>query len=366
MANKAATTGTPDGTLIAPQNKVLGAIAMFISATGMGLVGTLGRLSTPVDEAGQRYVIGDFLAMGRMTMGALGMLLIIMMVRKMTKLRKTKISFSVFAGGFCIGASLALYVSSTLMTTIANAVFLIYVGPLISAILALVFLKERIDLKHGIFLTLVFIGMIMTVGLINYAPGEGISFGLELGANPDFPKKTIGDIFGLASGFFYGAALFFYRYRGDIDSEVRGFYNFLFGIVGAAVIMVFRMIVLDPTNPIEVMQPTNWAWAFVLFLVCGFIAIGFLVVAGKNLLAVELSTIAYWECAVALLFGLFFWDEPITLIGGIGGVLIIIGGMGPVFLIKKEREQQIESGELSVTEGGFFPSQIEEYEEKDY
>lgn len=339
MGNKTAVTGTPDGTMVAPpQHKALGAIAMFISATAMGLVGTLGRLSTPVDEAGQRYVIGDFLAFGRMTTGAIGMFIIVLLVKKLAKLRSTKISFSVFAGGFCIGASLALYVSSTLMTTIANAVFLIYVGPLISAILAWIFLKEKIGLKQGIFLALVFFGMILTVGLVNYTPGEGISFGLELGANPEYPKKVIGDAFGLASGLFYGMALFFYRYRGDIDSEVRGFYNFVFGMVGAIVVMVFRMALLDPTNPLKVMEPKNWAWAAVLFVVCGLIALGFLVVAGKNLLAVELSTIAYWECAVALLFGLFFWGEPITLVGGIGGVLIVIGGMGPVLLMRKSGE----------------------------
>ena len=45
-------------------------------------------------------------------------------------------------------------------------------------------------------------------------------------------------------------------------------------------------------------------WAVALFLVCGLFALGFLVVAGRNLPAVEYSTISYWECPVAILCGL--------------------------------------------------------------
>lgn len=336
MQDSSPVTASPDGTVIGHgRNKQLGLIAIIISATGMGLVGTLSRLATPLDPAsGQRYVIGDFLAFGRMGVGALGLILILVLVKKIPKLRTTRLSASVVAGGLCIGASLAFYVSSTLMTTIANAVFLIYTGPLFSAILAWVFLKERIDLKRGLFLGLVFVGMLMTIGIINYAPEAGFTFGLDLGADPELPQKTTGDVFGLVSGLFYGLALFFYRHRPDIDSEVRSFWNFVFGMVGALIVMVFRIAVIDPTNPLEVMHGTYWLWAIVLFVVCGLVAIGFLVVAGKHLLAVELSTLAYWECVVALILGLFLWDEPITVLGAIGGLLIIIGGLGPALIFR--------------------------------
>lgn len=320
-------------------NKKLGFTAMLLSATGMGFVGTFGRLSTPINpETGARYIIGDFLAFGRMTVGALGMLLIILLVKKLPELRRTKVSFSVVAGGLAIGMSLAFYVSSTLMTTIANAVFLIYTGPLFSAILAWIFLKEKITLKYAAFLTLVFVGMVMTIGLINYAAGEGLTFGLDFAPNPEMPNKLLGDIFGLTSGLFYGLALFFYRYRGDIAEEVRSFWNFIFGAVGAIAVMIFRMNTLDPTNPLEVMTPTNWAWAIGMFIVCGLFAIGLLPVAGKHLLAVELSTVSYWECVVGIIAGAVIWHESMTLIGAIGGFLIIIGGIGPILLTRSNKD----------------------------
>ncbi|GAB76681.1 hypothetical protein AUCHE_02_00420 [Austwickia chelonae NBRC 105200] len=315
-------------------NKRLGLSAMILSATGMGFVGTLGRLSTPADPVtGTKYIIGDFLAFGRMTTGALGMLLILVVVKKMPALRSTKLSFTVVAGGISIGVSLGLYVSATLMTSIANAVFLIYTGPLFSALLARIFLKERITLKQSLFLMLVFVGMLMTIGIINWTSGTGLVFGLQLGADPAFPHKTTGDMFGLGSGFFYGLALFFYRYRGDIESEVRALWNFLFGALGALGVMAFRMARLDSTNPLQVMDLQHWAWAGALFLFCGFFAIGFLVVAGKHLMAVELSCVSYWECVVALLLGALAWGESLTVIGAAGGLLIIIGGMGPALQI---------------------------------
>lgn len=322
-------------------NKKLGFTAMILSATGMGFVGTFGRLSTPINPAtGAKFIIGDFLAFGRMTLGALGFLVILLAVKKLHQLKTTKLSFTVIAGGLSIGTSLALYVSSTLMTSIANAVFLIYTGPLVSALLARIFLKEKISLRNGCFLALVFLGMLMTIGLINYTSGEGLTFGIDLGVDPSHPNKIMGDIFGLGSGVFYGLALFFYRYRGDIDSEVRGFWNFVFGMIGALVVLVLRMSLLDPTNPFEVMTPANWGWAFVLFAFCGLFAIGFLVVAGKHLLAVELSTVSYWECVVALILGLLFWKEPLTLIGAIGGALIIIGGMAPILLERMSPDKE--------------------------
>ncbi len=220
---------------------------------------------------------------------------------------------------------------SILMTTIANAVFLIYTGPLFATILARIFLKERVGLRNGIFFMLVFTGMLLTVGLVQLGGGSvEVSFGLQFGTVEGLPRKPLGDLFGLGSGVFYGLALFFYRYRGDVPSEIRGFWNFVFGTVGASVVLALRIVFLDQTNPVAVMTGRNWLWAIVLFAVCGLGAIGLLVVAGKNLKAVELSTTAYWECVIALLLGWLVWGESLTLTSSIGGALIVLGGAGPV------------------------------------
>lgn len=315
-------------------NKKLGAIAMLLSATGMGFVGTLSRLTTAGISDDDKQVIGSFLAFGRMTTACIGFIVMAVIFKKLTDLRQSRLSWSVALGGICIGLSLGFYISSTLMTTIANAVFLIYTGPLICAILARIFRKEKIKPLAGFFLFLVFIGMLFTIGVLSF--DGGLSFGLDLApASAEYPNKPLGDIFGLLSGLFYGLAMFFYGYRKDMDSIVRGVWNFFW----AAVATLVMSIVLKPWHGVSTFTGRNWSWAVVLFLVCGLFALGWLIVAGRNLPAVEYSTIAYWECPVAIFLGILVWQESLTVSGVIGGLLIIGGGLAPIIIDARARKQ---------------------------
>lgn len=194
-------------------NKKLGAIAMLLSATGMGLVGINSRGTTAGLADADKSVIGSFLAFGRMSVGLLGFILILVLTGKAGLFRRTRLSTTVILGGISIGLSLGCYISSTLMTTISNTVFLIYTGPLFCALLARMFRKEKISVLSGIFLSLVFIGMLLTIGIIDYKNGS-LTFGLDLSATTsELPQKSLGDLLGLLSGVFYGLALFFYGYR---------------------------------------------------------------------------------------------------------------------------------------------------------
>lgn len=317
-------------------NTKLGAIAMLLSATGMGLVGTFSRMTTAELSPDDKSVIGSFLAFGRMSVGFIGFIIIALLLKRLGDVFKAKLSFSVIMGGVCIGLSLGFYISSTLMTTIANAVFLIYTGPLFCTILARIFRKERISPLAAVFLAMVFVGMLFTIGVIDFQDGQ-VVFGLSLeGATAEFPKKALGDIMGLLSGVFYGLAMFFYGYRKDMDSVVRGVWNFLW----AAIATLIMSLVLNPWHGVSTFTATQWAWAAALFVVCGLFALGFLVVAGRNLPAVEYSTISYWECPVAIVCGLLFFGESLTFVGMLGGALIIVGGLAPIFLDRKKEHEE--------------------------
>lgn len=326
-------TGTPDGYVM---NKKLGFIAMIISATGMGMVGFFSRGATKGLDPEVSQFLGSFLAMGRMTVGLIGFLIILAFTKRWQAFRESRLSFAVIAGGVCIGTSLALYITSTLLTSIANAVFLIYTGPLFCTLLARIFRKEKISLANGIFLTLVFIGMLFTINILSFDGGT-FHFGLELSAStPDFPQKALGDFVGLLSGVFYGLALFFYGYRQDMDSDVRGTWNFFWAMVATGLIT----LVMRPE--ISALSATNWAWGSGLFFFSGLVALGFLVVAGRNLPAVEMSCLSYWECVVAILFGVLFFHEAMTFTAALGGLLIIAGGVGPIVvdLLSKQRNRR--------------------------
>lgn len=320
----------------------LGTIAMLISATGMGLVPLFSRWATRIDMfdgtqglAGSDS-IGALMACGRMGMGVIFFVILLFATHKVATFKKLKLTPAIALGGLMIGMSLACYVTSTLMTTVANAVLFIYIGPVVCVLLARIFRKEPISLLQGICLIAVFIGMLFGNSLLGFDVG-GQAFGLDFNlatSTPEFPMKGVGDIFGLLSGFFYGASMFFNGYRKDADTTARGVWNFIFATIGAVVIVILMNVygmAAGAENWVTSVQftPFNWVGALLLWIVCGPIALGFLLVAGRNLPAADYGTIAYWEVPVAIFIGLVVFGEALTINTIIGAILIVGGGAVP-------------------------------------
>lgn len=279
-----------------------GVLAIIASATAMGLAGVFGRMSTPPGA-----VIGEALTLGRMAVGALGMLAILAAGRRLGALRRTRLSWSVVLGGIFLGLSLATYLSATVLTDLARAVALHYLGPIVATVLARILLRERANGAELTSVLVSFAGMILAAGLIEADPLAVTD------------SQLLGDVLAAVSGVLYGAALLCYRYRADMPSDIRSFWNFTFGALGTA-----GMVAV--TRPdLSGMTTANWAWAIGFFLVCGLLALGLLVVAGKNLRAVELSALSYWEVVVAMLLGAAVFGELVSPLGWAGVVLIIVG-----------------------------------------
>ena len=148
MAEEKNTVGQGDGSQDYQMNRKMGTIFMLISATGMGLVPLFSRWGTRTDmfDATQGLngsdSIGAIMAIGRMAMGLVFFLILMVATHKVTTFKKLKLTPAIALGGLMIGMSLACYVTSTLMTTVANAVMFIYTGPVICVLLARIFRKE--------------------------------------------------------------------------------------------------------------------------------------------------------------------------------------------------------------------------------
>lgn len=359
MADEITTAGQGDGSQEFAMNRKIGAIFMLISATGMGLVSLFSRWATRTNmfDATQGMngsdSIGAIMAIGRMGMGLLFFLILMVATHKIATFKKLKLTPAIALGGLMIGMSLACYVTSTLMTTVANAVMFIYTGPVICVVLARIFRKEPMSPLQWVCLCIVFIGMLFGESLLGFGVG-GNFFGLDFNlaaSTPEFPQKIVGDVFGLLSGVFYGSSMFFNGYRKDADTTARGVYNFIFAVIGSATIAILMNIVgmaTGQTNWITEIHftPFNWLGAVLLWIICGPIALGCLLVAGRNLPAMDYSTIAYWEVPVALFVGLVVYSEPVTLNTAIGIILIVGGGAFPTVKAmiqgsKMEKQQQV-------------------------
>ena len=340
-ANKEIKTATADDGSTGYEMKIgLGTIAMLISATGMGLVPLFSRWATRTDmfdgalglNAGDS--IGALMAVGRMGMGVLFFVVIMFATGKVETFKKLKLTPAIALGGLMIGMSLACYVTSTLLTTISNAVLFIYIGPVVCVVLARIFRKEPMSALQWVCLVAVFIGMLFGNNLMGFnESGFFVDFNL-VPSTPEFPQKGLGDAFGLASGFFYGASMFFNGYRKDADTTARGVWNFIFAVLGAGVItVVLNSLGANPGMENWALNihftAFNWIGALLLWVICGPVALGFLLVAGRNLPAADYGTIAYWEVPVAIFVGLVVFGEALTVNTILGGILIIGGGAIP-------------------------------------
>lgn len=335
----------------------LGTIAMLLSATGMGCVPLFSRWATRTDmfDAAQGLnasdSVGALMACGRMFAGVIAFVVIMLATKKVKTFKELKLTPAIALGGLMIGMSLACYVTSTLMTTVANAVMFIYTGPVICVVLARIFRKEPMGILSWVCLLVVFVGMMFGNGLLGFGVG-GQAFGLDFSlvpSTPEFPQKGIGDAFGIASGFFYGSSMFFNGYRKDADTTARGVWNFIFATLGAVIVLVAMNIVgMQPgmENWALTVNFTafNWIGAVLLWLVCGPFALGFLLVAGRNLPAADYATIAYWEVPVAIFIGLIIFGEALTINTVLGVVLVVAGGAVPSVkgMIADRKEKQAE------------------------
>ncbi|MHB1063756.1 MAG: DMT family transporter [Georgenia sp.] len=295
-----------------PANRRLGVLAIIVSATAMGTAGVFGRLATPSGA-----LIGEALTLGRMLVGALGMLVILAVSRRLGLLRRTRLSWSVVLGGVFLGLSLATLLSATVLIDLSRAVALHYLGPVVATVLARVLLKESISRTDFLSLGTSFVGMMLAAGLVEGHP---------LATSGD---ALLGTALATASGVLYGAALLSYRYRTDMPSDVRSFWNFVFGAVGTAAMVAV-------TRPdLSGMTASHWAWAVGFFLVCGLLALGLLVVAGKHLRAAELSGLSYWEVVVALLLGAAVFGEAISPLAATGTGLILAAAVLPLLRVER-------------------------------
>lgn len=357
-ANKEIKTATADDGSTGYEMKIgLGTIAMLISATGMGLVPLFSRWATRTDmfdgalglNAGDS--IGALMAVGRMSMGVLFFVVIMFATGKVETFKKLKLTPAIALGGLMIGMSLACYVTSTLLTTISNAVLFIYIGPVVCVVLARIFRKEPMSALQWVCLVAVFIGMLFGNNLMGFnESGFFVDFNL-VPSTPEFPQKGLGDAFGLASGFFYGASMFFNGYRKDADTTARGVWNFIFAVLGAGVItVVLNSLGANPGMENWALNihftAFNWIGALLLWVICGPVALGFLLVAGRNLPAADYGTIAYWEVPVAIFVGLVVFGEALTVNTILGGILIIGGGAipsikGMISARKMRKEEEI-------------------------
>lgn len=186
-------------------------------------------------------------------------------------------SWRIAAAGLVYAVMLTLFVTSTKLTTAANAIFLQSTAPLYLLVLSPVFLGERFRRRDGAFLVVLAIGMLLCV------VGRPA-------ATATAPNPALGDLLGAASGFVWALTLVTLRYVGRADT------------VGASTISAvvagnaFACLgALPIASPLPAAPPAQWATLVYLGVFQIGLAYIFLAGAVRRLPALETSLLLLLE-----------------------------------------------------------------------
>ncbi len=276
------------------KNHLKGILSAVLAAMFMGSLGIFVK-NLPISP----IVITFF----RLSFAAVLIFLTILIQGNVKELKKMP-SKELFLSGFSLSASIVFYIIAIQKTSMSNAVFLLYLGPIFASLIAFLFLGE--DLK-GIDLISLFMALI------------GILFVLKFKFNIE-KDELDGIIYGILSGIFYGILIVSNRMiKCDVHLLTRGFYQFVIG----SLILMPVCISLFKTDVIL----KNIKILLAIGFVNGFLGITLMFNAIKNLKSVEYGIFSYLEVLYAVLFGVIFFSETADIFKITGGIFILSAGL---------------------------------------
>lgn len=199
----------------------------------------------------------------------------------------------------------------------AEATMLQYLHPMFTAILAIFFLKERLQKSTLLCIVLSFIGLLIIVR-------PSFLFG---GLHADYPTLAI--VAAIAGAF--GSAVAYVLVRKLNETEDTSVIIFYFPIIA----LPFSVILLGD----DFVMPQGWSWLLLLGVgIATQVGQVGLTKAMKTETASKATSFSYLQVVFAALLGWFVFSEAPVIWTWIGGGLIILGAFLNVFLKDKDTE----------------------------
>ncbi len=205
------------------------------------------------------------------------------------------------AGGICC------ILTALRSEPIANVFGAFFIGPIVSYILAIIFLGERPTHSRGILLAIGFAGVMLVV-----KPGVGVSIGM---------------LFALAAGVFYGAYLMMTRL---VASDFRPRFLLISQLLVGTVILAPPALISEiPAFDINV--------AALICLSALGSAIGnyMLVIANRQGEASLIAPLVYSQLVSATVIGVLVFNEWPDLMSTVGLILIALSGLGSLWFYQR-------------------------------
>lgn len=264
----------------------------ILSALFMGTIGVFSRITGLPAET---------ITFFRLLLGAGFLAVYLLATRQAGTLRRWP-TWPVIVNGALLAGFIIFYVQAMNLTSMANAIMLVYLAPVAASVFAHFFLGERLNpAGWGLMLTaMAGFGAMMEFRL-DVASGSGQAAGL---------------FFAALAMVCYAAFILINRLiRPEVPVMTRAFYQLLTG----AVVMFPFFLASGP-----VLHLSHLPWLLGVGLVPGFLAITFAVCALSRLPAATFGTLAYFEPLAVILFGWVLFGEALSPVQ-LAGCLAIMG-----------------------------------------
>jgi drug/metabolite transporter (DMT)-like permease len=277
-----------------------------------GIMATLGVFVREVSP-GNEYAI----ALGRFGIGWLCLAGLLTFKRGTGIGKPVRLSWALVGAGVALPLFVVCYFKAVLSGTLANAAFLLYLGPLIASTLAALWLGEGFDRISVLLLGGALLGTLFIT-----------EFRL-----PDTSEQIESLVFGLLSGLFYGLFLLFNnsKLQGGGARLASTFYQFLI----AAVVMI-PVVAVTGVN----LTPSDVPWVVAVGVIHGCVALTLVIAALGHLKTIEYGTISYGEPVTAALIGVIAYHERTSVLQVVGCLLVLAAGIARVLIREDSSSQQ--------------------------
>ncbi len=223
------------------------------------------------------------------------------------KISKKGLLYSIILGALTKGIFKLANDTAVTLVGVATSSILMYLAPVFTAIMSMVFFKEKLRVYQHFAVILNLIGCILMVSGGNF---------VELNIS------GLGLVLGVLSGFLYALTTIIGKVAtGGDDPETMTFYMLLFSAITMG-------LFAKPWEHLELFTNSTFLfWALLNSMSTGLIAnLLYLKGLGMNVDASKATIIASGEVIIATLSGVFLLNENINLVGTVG-IIIMLGSI---------------------------------------
>jgi drug/metabolite transporter (DMT)-like permease len=225
-------------------------------------------------------------------------------------------TFLLILSGFFLALHFGTWITSLLYTSVARATLLVDLQPIWAAILASIFLKERLSGKEIFAILLVTAGGILSVSKEIFE------------ASP----SLIGDAFAVIGGM--AGAAYFLIGRALRNKISWTHYMFVVYGISAAWLLIINLLLV---HKFPVPQQRDLFWIFLMALIPGIMGHGLLNLSLRYLKTYVVNTALLFEPILATTFAFFFFHEIPEPHFYLGAALVLVGLIVIFWQIRERR-----------------------------